>query len=83
MNIFVANLPYQVNEDKLRELFENYGEVSSIKIISDKFTGRSKGYGFVEMPADPEGSKAIEALNGFEIEGRNIAVKKSEPKPER
>lgn len=81
MNIFVANLPYQVNEDKLLELFEKYGEVSSVKIIVDKLKGRSKGYGFVEMPSDEEGSRAIESLNGFELDGRAIAVKKSEPKP--
>jgi len=83
MNIFVANLPYQVSQEQLKQLFENYGEVSSVKIVVDKLKGRSKGYGFVEMPADNEASKAIDSLNGFDLEGRSIAVKKSEPRPER
>jgi RNA recognition motif-containing protein len=80
MNIFVAKLSYQTGEDKLRSAFENYGEVSSAKIIFDKYEGRSKGYGFVEMPNDDEGKQAIEALNNSELDGRTIVVKKSEPK---
>jgi RNA recognition motif-containing protein len=83
MNIFVANLPYQVTNDQLKTLFEKYGEVSSVKVIVDKLKGRSKGYGFVEMPADKEALKAIDSLNGLELEGRAIAVKKSESGPNR
>jgi RNA recognition motif-containing protein len=81
MNIFVANLSFHVNEDQLMELFGKYGDVTSVKIIIDKFKGRSKGYGFVDMPNDDEAIQAIESLNGFELEGRNMVAKKSEPRP--
>ena len=80
MNIFVGSLPFKIEEDELREFFEEYGEVSSVKIITDKFTGRSKGFGFVEMPDDEQASKAIEELNGSEIGGRNVVVNKAEDK---
>ena len=80
MNIFVTRLSYQTNEDKVQKLFEQYGDVSSVKIIYDKFEGRSKGYGFVEMPNDEEGQQAINALNDTEVDGRTIVVKKSEPR---
>ena len=66
----------------MRESFEVYGSVSSVKIITDKFTGRSKGFGFVEMENDAEAEKAIAELNGATVEGRTIVVNKSEPKPE-
>lgn len=79
MNIFVAKLSYQTTEDSLRELFEEYGTVDSAKIIFDKDTGRSKGYGFVEMPDDSEGQKAIDELNESVVDGRNIVVKKARP----
>ena len=82
MNIFVGSLPFSVEEADLRGYFEEYGTVESVKIISDKFTGRSKGFGFVEMPDDAEAQKAIDELNGGTIEGRKIVVNKSEPKPE-
>lgn len=82
MNIFVGSLPWSIEEADLRESFEAYGAVESVKIITDKFTGRSKGFGFVEMPNDEEGQKAIEELNGATVEGRAIVVNKSEPKPE-
>ena len=82
MNIFVGSLPFSVEEADLRGYFEEYGTVESVKIISDKFTGRSKGFGFVEMPNDAEAQKAIDELNGGTIEGRKIVVNKSEPKPE-
>jgi len=78
MKIFVGSLPYKVEEADLKELFEAYGEVSSVKIIMDRETGRSKGYGFVEMPDDEMGQKAIDGLNGTEITGRNIAVSQAE-----
>src|SRR6478736_4047372 len=81
MNIFVGSLPFSIEEADLRESFEAYGAVDSVKIISDKFTGRSKGFGFVEMPNDDEAQKAIDELNGATVQGRAIVVNKSEPKP--
>lgn len=80
MNIFVAKLDYATQEDDLRQLFEQHGEVSSVKIILDKFTGRSKGFGFVEMPDDGAGQAAIDALDNTELDGRNIVVKKAKPR---
>ena len=74
MNIYVGNLHYGVTEDELRELFEEYGEVMSVKIITDKYSGRSKGYGFVEMSNNDEAKKAIESLNEADVKGRNIRV---------
>lgn len=82
MNIFVGSLPFSIGEADLRESFEAYGAVDSVKIITDKFTGRSKGFGFVEMPTDEEAQKAIDELNGATVSGRAIVVNKSEPKPE-
>ena len=82
MNIFVGSLPFSMGEADLRESFEAYGTVDSVKIIMDKFTGRSKGFGFVEMTNDDEGQKAIDELNGATVQGRAIVVNKSEPKPE-
>ena len=83
MNIFVAKLSYDTQESTLRDLFEEYGEVSSVKIIMDKFTGNSKGFGFVEMPNDDEAYNAINDLNETELDGRTIVVKKARPKEER
>ena len=83
MNIFVARLNYRTNEDSLQKLFENYGEVSSAKIIFDRIEGRSKGFGFVEMSDDEAAQKAIEELNDSEFEGRQIVVKKANPRPDR
>jgi RNA recognition motif-containing protein len=74
MNIYVGNLHYGLTEDELRELFEEYGEVMSVKIITDKYSGRSKGYGFVEMSDDKEAQKAIDNLNEADVKGRNIRV---------
>ena len=82
MNIFVGSLPFSIDEADLRESFEAYGTVNSVKIITDKFTGRSKGFGFVEMENDTEAEKAIQELNGATVEGRALVVNKSEPKPE-
>ncbi len=82
MNIFVGSLPWSTEEDELRGSFESYGEVSSVRIITDKFTGRSKGFGFVEMPDDAAAQKAIEELDGSSFGGRNIVVNESKPKPE-
>lgn len=78
MKIFVGSLPYKVEEADLQELFAAYGEVSSVKIITDRETGRSKGFGFVEMSDDESGQKAIDGLNGTEIGGRSIAVSQAE-----
>jgi len=78
MNIFVGSLPYQLKEEDLRELFEAYGEVSSAKLIIDRETGRSKGFGFVEMSDDESAQKAIDGLNGIEVSGRSIAVSQAE-----
>ncbi len=80
MKIFVGSLPFSLEETELREFFEEYGEVASAVIISDKFTGRSKGFGFVEMPDDEQAQKAINELNGATVSGRTIVVNKAEEK---
>ena len=82
MNIFVGSLPLTSEESELQEIFEEYGEVTSVKIITDRATGRSKGFGFVEMTNEEEAKKAIEELNNAEIEGRTIVVNKAEEKKE-
>ncbi len=83
MNIFVAKLNFDTNEATLRQAFEGYGEVDTVKIIMDKFSGRSKGFGFVEMPNDDEAQEAIAGLNDQEFDGRTIVVKKAEPRENR
>ncbi len=83
MTIYVANLHYGVKQEELQAIFENYGEVESVKIINDKFTGKSKGFAFVEMPNDEQGSKAISELNSFELKGRNLVVNEARPKEEK
>lgn len=80
MNIFVAKLNYNTDSDSLREAFQRYGDVSSAKVIFDRDTGRSKGFGFVEMDNDSEAYEAINNLNGADLEGNNIVVKKARPK---
>ena len=80
MNIFISNLNYNTQEEELQELFEKFGAVSSAKIITDKMSGRSRGFAFVEMPNDAEGKKAIEELNEAEYEGRQMVVKEARPK---
>lgn len=82
MNIFVGSLPWATREEDLRGSFEAYGEVDSVRIITDKFTGKSKGFGFVEMPDDEAAQNAIDGLNGSDFGGRSIVVNKSEPKPQ-
>ena len=74
MNIYVGNLNFNFGEDELKELFEKYGEVTSVKIITDKYSGRSKGFGFVEMADDASANQAIEELDGKEVSGRNVKV---------
>ena len=83
MNIYVGNLGYGVSDDQLREVFEAYGTVSSAKVISDKYSGRSKGFGFVEMDDDNEAKSAIEDLDGAEIDGRAVKVNEARPREER
>ena len=83
MNIFAAKLSFDTTESDLKDAFLEFGEVDSVKIITDKFTGRSKGYGFIEMPNDDEAYNAIEALNDSEMDGRTIVVKKAEPRENR
>lgn len=83
MNIYVGNLSYGVTQGDLQELFEQYGEVASASVISDKMTGRSKGFGFVEMPQSSQGEQAISELNGKDFKGRNLTVNEARPKPER
>ena len=80
MNIFVGSLPFQLEEADLKELFEAYGEVSTVKLIIDRESGRSKGFGFVEMPDDEAAQSAITGLNGSEVKGRSIAVSQAEEK---
>jgi len=80
MNIYVGNLHFNVSEDELRKAFEEYGEVASVKIITDKYSGRSKGFGFVEMLNDNEAQNAIENLNGNEIKGRAVNVNQAREK---
>jgi len=80
MDIYVGNLAWSVDSESLREAFEQHGEVASARVIFDKFTGKSKGFGFVEMPNEGEGNAAIEKLNGQDLNGRPIRVNRSEPK---
>jgi RNA recognition motif-containing protein len=82
MNIFISNLSFRINDDDLKQLFEDYGQISSAKVINDKYTGKSRGFGFVEMPNDDEAKKAIEELDRAEYDGKIIAVSKAKPKTE-
>ena len=82
MNLYIGNLDYTIKEQNLRELFEQVGEVSSVKIISDKMTGRSKGFAFVEMPNDEEANNAIQNFHGQPLKNRNITVNEARPRPE-
>ncbi|MEI9945973.1 MAG: RNA-binding protein [Chitinophagaceae bacterium] len=83
MNIYVSNLSYAVQDEDLREFFTEYGEVSSAKVIMDKYTNKSKGFGFVEMPDDAAAQKAIAELDGGMVDGRAIRVAVAKPKEER
>jgi RNA recognition motif-containing protein len=80
MNIFVGSLPFTLGEADLKQLFEAYGEVNSVKIIIDRESGRSKGFGFIEMADDEAAQQAISGLNGSEVKGRSIAVSQAEEK---
>jgi cold-inducible RNA-binding protein len=81
--LFVGSLPYSVTDDQLRDLFAQAGTVQTATVIMDKFSGRSKGFGFVEMSTDEESTKAIETLNGTDMGGRNIVVNEARPMQER
>lgn len=81
MNIYVANLGHGISENQVRDAFGAYGEVTSVKLISDKLTGRFRGFGFVEMPNTSEAEKAIEELNNTRLDGEVIAVNEARPKP--
>lgn len=83
MNIYVSNLSFNVESEDLRDFFSEYGEVTSAKVITDKFTNKSRGFGFVEMSDDAAGEKAIKELNGATVEGRTITVTVAKPKEER
>ena len=83
LNIYVGNLPYAVAENDLRNLFAEFGDVSSAHLIIDRDTGRSKGFGFVEMPNSDEGRRAIEALDGSSLQGRNLRVNEARPREDR
>ena len=80
MNIFISNLNFNINDEELRELFETFGEVTSSKVITDKITGRSRGFGFVEMSDEEKGKEAIEKLNGSEFKGRELNVSVARPR---
>ena len=82
MKIYVGNLSYGLTEDELGDAFAQYGEVASVKIITDRNTGRSKGFGFVEMDDDEQANAAIESLDGYELSGRNLKVNEARPKEE-
>ncbi len=80
MNLYVGNLPYKLTEEELTELFVAYGEVTEAKIIKDRFTDRSKGFGFVEMASADEAKQAIDNLNGTSVQGRQIVVNEARPR---
>jgi RNA recognition motif-containing protein len=83
MNIYVGNLSYGMTEEELREAFAAYGDVSSVKILSDRETGRSRGFGFVEMPNQSEGEAAVTQLNGKDVGGRALRVNEARPRERR
>lgn len=83
MNIYVGQLPYSVKEEELREMFSEYGEITSINLIKDRFSGQSKGFGFIDMPNNSEADKAIKALNKSMLQGREIKVNQAEQRSKR
>jgi len=80
MNIYIANLNYKIQDDELRQVFEEYGEVSSAKVIKDHETGRSRGFGFVEMPDDNEAQNAIDNLHETDLQGKKLIVNQARPR---
>ncbi len=83
MKLYVGNMPYQLTEDELKELFSEAGEVVSVKIITDRMTGQSKGFGFIEMGSKQEGQQAISMINGRLVEGRPLTVNEAKPPQQR
>jgi RNA recognition motif-containing protein len=83
MNIYVGNLHFSVTEDELKDIFSAFGEVSSVNILTDKFSGQSKGFGFIEMPDNSQADAAIKGLNKSTLKGRNIKVNQAEPRGKR
>jgi len=82
MNIYIGNLSYEMTEEDLKEAFEVFGEVNTVKVIKDNHTGKSKGFGFVEMPTKAEAESAIEGLNGKDLKGRSLNVSEARPRSE-
>jgi RNA recognition motif-containing protein len=83
MNIYVGNLPFSITDADLRETFARFGDVAQVNLITDKFTGESKGFGFVEMANNSQADAAIKGLNGKDLKGRNITVNQAKPKTDR
>jgi len=83
MNIYISNLSFNVTDEDLRDYFAEYGEVSSAKVITDKFTSKSRGFAFVEMPDDEAAKKAIQELDGASVDGRTIGVSVAKPREDR
>lgn len=83
MRIYVGNLPYEATEQELSDVFAEFGEVEKVDIVADKFTGRSRGFAFVEMPSQSEGEAAIGALNGKSFQNRNLVVNEARPREDR
>jgi len=83
MNIYVGNLSFRTDDEELREVFAEFGDVASAKVVMDRETDRSRGFGFVEMDNDDEGKAAIEALDGAEVSGRNLRVNEAKPRERR
>jgi RNA recognition motif-containing protein len=83
MNIYVGNLNYDTQDDDLREAFERFGQVSDARVIMDRYTGRSRGFGFVEMPNDSEAQSAIDQMNGADLQGRPLKVNEARPRNDR
>ena len=79
MNIYIGNLAHNITEDRLQSMFTDFGDVESVKVIKDRFSGTSKGYGFIEMPSNSEADQAIKALNGSRVEGNSIKVRPADP----
>ena len=82
MNIYVGNLSYEVTEEDLKQAFEDFGQVASVNIIKDRYSGESRGFGFVEMPAKAEAQSAIEGMNGKELKGQMLKVSEARPRSE-
>jgi RNA recognition motif-containing protein len=83
MNIYVGNLPYNITEDELKDVFAEHGAVDKVTLITDKYTGESKGFAFIEMPTQSEAEEAVKSLDGSSVKGRNIKVNQARPRTDR